>query len=482
MDPVKISALLLPSDGSASVESLLLACGVGVRTALDADEAVARLDSLPFDLVVAPIGGPQAIELLRAVHEANQETPILALGSELDDRDDLMRAALAAGAADYLAWPATTDALRTLLKSTAARGRASTEVASPSSDSGLIGNSPQLAAARETLALAARGSATVLLRGETGTGKDLAARAIHAQSTRAHGPFVKVHTPAVPDALLESELFGYERGAFTGATARKLGRVELAQGGTLFLDEIGDVSLTMQAKLLRLIQDHEYERLGGNRTLAADIRVVAATHRDLEHLVESGQLREDLFYRLNVVTIWLPPLRARREDIAVIANHYLKVFSKANHKHLVLEDAALLELQGERWPGNVRQLVNFIERLVVLSRGERITREDIRREHDEQLAFLTQAAPGAAPRGEAPAPAAPASEPGSARTDAPSAAPAPPDFSSAVRPLKEDLRRTELRAITKALHFANGNRALAARLLGVSRRTLYTKLEEHGIE
>jgi two-component system response regulator AtoC len=270
---------------------------------------------------------------------------------------------------------------------------------------------------------------------------------------------------------------------------RKPGRVELAEGGTLFLDEIGDVSPVMQAKLLRLIQDREYERLGGTRTLRADVRFVAATHRDLEHMVETGAFREDLFYRLNVVSLWLPPLRARRDDIESIARHYLQHFRLANQKpRLRLEEAALRILVAERWPGNVRQLVNFVERLVVLARGDVITSDDVRSEMEEQIAFLTQAAPlGAEPARSTPA-SAPASR-GAGSSDGVTAVPLAAlesrnvmQFSSEVRPLKEDMRRAEYRAITKALASANGNRAQAARLLGVSRRTLYTKLDEHGID
>jgi two-component system, NtrC family, response regulator AtoC len=372
---------------------------------------------------------------------------------------------LAAGAIDYLPWPTNVETTRKLFYHLSMRSRASTVASSlppMASGTGLLGSSPQLTAARDLLTRAAGGVTTVLVRGETGTGKDLAAHAIHTQSQRASGPFIKVHAPAVPDALLESELFGYERGAFTGAASRKPGRVELAEGGTLFLDEIGDISQVMQAKLLRLLQDREFERLGGTRTLRADIRVVAATHRDLEYLVASGSFREDLFYRLKVLTIWLPPLRARREDIAVIAQHYLDHFSNANGKRVRLAPAAMSVLRAERWPGNVRQLVNFLERLVVLAT---MTEGEPAHPSAPADAALQDPAPLIAP----------------SRSQAPST-PTGLHFSSAVRPLKDDLRAAELRAITKALHVAKGNRALAARLLGVSRRTLYTKLAEHGLE
>lgn len=489
MDSETASVLIVVDRAPIALAAFMASCGLDV-TSTSTGEVSVHLEARLFDACIVPVDDdPATTELVSELRERCAETPVVALGPE---RLELIHRALAAGAVDYLPWPTKVETTRKLVQHLSMRNRVAALAASQSpktNATGLLGNSPQLAAARDLLTRAAGGMTTVLVRGETGTGKDLAARAIHTQSQRSSGPFIKVHTPAVPDALLESELFGYEKGAFTGATGRKPGRVELAEGGTLFLDEIGEISQVMQAKLLRLLQDREFERLGGTRTLHADIRVVAATHRDLEHLVANGSFREDLFYRLKVVTIWLPPLRARREDISVIAQHYLDHFSSVNGKRVQLEPAALGILKAERWPGNVRQLVNFLERLVVLATSDVIHAEDVRRELDEQEAFLTQGILADAP---APRPAI-AAEPGRGSPE-PAAVPPPPvvapvgsppsglHFSSAVRPLKEDLRSAELRAITKALHVAKGNRALAARLLGVSRRTLYTKLEEHGIE
>jgi two-component system response regulator AtoC len=491
MDPGKISVLLACLTPIAELELALGRHGVEVVVAKDLPAARSLLETRLFQAVLLASPPSDAPADLAWLREHCTDVPLVAVGAPAEE---LARSALGAGATEYLAWPGPDEALELVLQAAVSSGRAaSLETSSIASDSGLLGSSPQMTAVRDTLSRIASGTATTLVRGETGTGKELAARAIHAQSPRNRGPFVKVNAPAVPDALLESELFGYEKGAFTGASMRKPGRVELAEGGTLFLDEIGEVSPIMQAKLLRLIQDREYERLGGTRTLRADVRFVAATHRDLEHMVETGAFREDLFYRLNVVTLWLPPLRSRRDDIALITQHYLQLFRKANHKPtLTLEDAAIRVLQTERWPGNVRQLVNFIERLVVLARRERITAADVQNELKEQLEFLTQAAPleaeaslrsaNSAPRASS-APVPPGVAVARPEPEEP-AAPAAGDaqFISAVRPLKEDLRRTEYRAITKALASAKGNRALAARLLGVSRRTLYTKLEEHGIE
>jgi two-component system response regulator AtoC len=285
------------------------------------------------------------------------------------------------------------------------------------------------------------------------------ARAIHARSSRASGPFVKVHCAALPDTLLESELFGYERGAFTGATSSKPGRVELAEGGTLFLDEIGDINPVMQVKLLRLLQDREYERLGGTRTIRADVRFVSATHRALENMVKAGDFREDLFYRLNVVPIWLPPLRARPDDIGPLARHFCAAFARQHQRPgLALTGGAIEALEAERWPGNVRQLQNLIERLVVMTAGNAIDAPNVRRELSPEITFVTKTG-GSAVR------------PPSAVESA----------SGAVMPLDDVIRSAERRAIERALQHAKGNRALAARLLGTSRANLYNKLDEYGL-
>ncbi len=217
-------------------------------------------------------------------------------------------------------------------------------------------------------------NATVLLRGESGTGKELVASAIHYSSNRSNKPFIKVACAALPENLLESELFGYERGAFTGAMERKIGRFELANMGTIFLDEIGDLTLATQVKLLRVLQEKEFERLGGNQTIKSDVRVIAATHRNLEEMTKSGKFREDLFYRINVFPIYLPPLRDRREDISMIVDHFVEKFNKENKKKIKgISRAALDTLMAYNWPGNVRELENAIERAVVLCRGEIIS-------------------------------------------------------------------------------------------------------------
>jgi two-component system response regulator AtoC len=318
---------------------------------------------------------------------------------------------------------------------------------------GFIGVSEPMREVADLLRRAAGSKATVLIRGESGTGKELAAAAIHRQSQRAEGPFVPVNCAALPENLLESELFGYEKGAFTGAVTAKPGRVELAEGGTLFLDEIGDLSTATQVKLLRLLQDRDFQRLGATRSLTADVRFVAATHRDLEEMVAAGSFREDLFYRLNVLPVWLPPLRDRPGDVVALAEHFCVELSSQNERSgMKLDPGAVALLEKQSWPGNVRQLQNYIERLVVMSEGEVITAEDVRRELARQPDLA----------------AIPVDEPETGGDE---------DTAS----LRSRRSQAEREAVLKALRRANQNRTVAARILGVSRRTLYNKLQEYGL-
>src|SRR6185369_3381043 len=308
----------------------------------------------------------------------------------------------------------------------------------------------QSAAMRDVFALIARvapGASTVMIRGESGTGKEVVARRIHEQSRRKDAPFVKVHCAALPEQILESEVFGYERGAFTGASARKPGRVELAEGGTLFLDEIGDISPVVQVKLLRLLQDREYERLGGTQTLKADVRFLSATHRNLEKMVKTREFREDLYYRLNVVRLVLPALRDRREDIKPMARHFCAVANTANDKQRSFDEDALAVVEASAWRGNVRQLQNFVERLVVLGEPPTIPESAVGRALAREEGALSDENSN--------------------------------DMS--VIELDAAVRAAERRALEKALRKAAGNRVLAAHLLGVSRRTLFYKLRVHGI-
>jgi two-component system response regulator AtoC len=434
-------------------------------------EALDRLHGEPAEIVLAELDMPDmtALELAGALQEKWPGLPLIVLADE--SRAERAEAVLQAGAADVLEIPIEAEGLKFVLgKAQAAVKSQAARPPPPSSSTkaGILGQSPAMRQAEATLQRAAQGNATVLVRGESGTGKELVARAIHDASPRAKQPFVKIDCTALPENLLDSELFGYEKGAFTGAVSRKPGRVELADKGTLFLDEIGELSLPLQAKLLRLLQDRQFERIGGVKTIHVDVRIVAATHRDLETMIERDQFRLDLFYRLNVVPLWLPPLRARREDIELLATHFCKACGAANGKPgVTIHPEALKFLRSQRWPGNVRQLQNFIERLVVLTTDDVITLPFVRGELEQRVTFQTQPGSSHAVLQVEPA--------------APSIAVVPSQADAAVLSLGTELRAAEKRAIERALKTAKGNRSMAARLLNLSRSTLYAKLQEHGL-
>ena len=445
---------------AAALEAMLFETGARGRRVKTAVEALAALDQGSYDVLIADVALPDlpATELPAALLQRGHELPLIVLVD--GERPGDGAAAVRAGAADFLRKPVERDEVSYVLSKTLQSAQPGGEepprsrVFTPTVD--LIGRSEAMTDLQRTLRRAADGIATVLVRGESGTGKELVARLVHEYSPRRAGPYVKVHCAALPDQLLESELFGYERGAFTGATARKPGRVELAEGGTLFLDEIGDISPATQVKLLRVLQDRRYERLGGTETLSADVRFVTATHRDLEALVREGKFREDLFYRLNVVALWVPPLRARQADIETLALHFCTSVAAANGRRAPAFDAdALSLLAAEAWPGNVRQLQNVVERLVVLGTGPRINAADVNRELRQKpgtLAFAETS--GFAPK---------------------------VDLDQTALELEQALRKAERRAIERAMTSASGDKNVAARLLGISRRSLYYKLEEHGL-
>ncbi len=314
---------------------------------------------------------------------------------------------------------------------------------------GVVGESAAMREVFEVVQQVAPTRATVLLQGESGTGKELIAKVIHQLSPRARQPMVTVHCAALTPTLLESELFGHEKGAFTGAYERRIGRFEQAQGGTLFLDEIGEIDATLQIKLLRFLGERTFERVGSNKTLTADVRLIAATNKNLAEMVKAGTFREDLFFRLRVVEIWLPPLRERREDIPLLAGAFLAEFARENGKAVKGFTSEAMEiLTRHDWPGNVRELRTAIEHAVVLCRGDKITARDL-------------PASVRNPAGEAPA----------GRT---------PDARTA--PAGMTVQEAEKRLIIRALQDTHGNRTQAAKLLGMSRRTLYRKLGEYQLE
>ena len=303
----------------------------------------------------------------------------------------------------------------------------------------MIGASPAFRRMLTLIEQIADSSATILIQGESGAGKELVARTIHERSGRRAGPFVAVNCAALPETLLESELFGYEKGAFTGAAGRKEGRFELANGGTLFLDEVADLSLVTQPKILRVLQEGEFERLGGTRTLQVDVRIVTATNQDLAEMVKEKRFREDLYYRLNVITVRVPPLRERHEDIRVLAQHYLRVYSAKNGRKLDgFSNEALERLESYAWPGNVRELENLIERTVLLARKDRIDAEDL----PEEVAGVKR-----------------------------------PPRDAILELVGTPLAEIEQRLLDETLRITGGNKTQAAKLLGIDVRTVARKLE-----
>jgi DNA-binding NtrC family response regulator len=331
-----------------------------------------KLDKCSYDLALLDVALPDGdgVELLERIRGGGNDVPVLMMSGHATV--DAAVRATKLGANDFLEKPLSSDRLLLVVENTLRLVRAEAEARTLLTQTGLggdlIGSSAQMVALREQIARAAKANATVIIRGERGTGKELVARAIHRESRRAAGPLEKVNCAAVPSELIESELFGHEAGAFTGATKQRRGKFERATGGTLFLDEVGDMPLAMQAKLLRVLQEQEIERVGGSDTIRVDVRVVAATNRNLEEACEKGDFRHDLFDRLNVLPLNLPALRARREDIPLLARHFLRIAASANDRpEIALTAEALQELCAYSFPGNVRELRNVIERLVILT-------------------------------------------------------------------------------------------------------------------
>lgn len=314
----------------------------------------------------------------------------------------------------------------------------------------ILTNDPAMLALCAATERASKSNATVVILGESGVGKELLAASLHYNSPRARQPFVKLNCGAIPEGLLESELFGHEKGAFTGAVARRTGRFEQANGGTLFLDEIGELPLILQVKLLRILQDKEFERVGGESTLKTDVRIVAATHRDLAAMVEAGTFRRDLFYRLSVINLSVPPLRERRGDIPLLSNHFLRKFAVEHGREIdAFDDHALALLQRQSWPGNVRELANAVERAVVMSSGKQIFAEDLPPQ------IIEQGRPSDVPEGIG---------------------------LGDEQNLKTLVRNFEAQVIVQALQKNDGNRSRTATELGISRRALLYKLHECKIE
>ncbi len=359
------------------LEELLGAMGLEVRQATDPDRATALLESESFDLMLSDINleaRKDGLDLLRIAKPKGVDVILLSGFGTLETAIEAVRE----GAFDFLSKPWNNEELKALVKralESRAGSRPAPAPAAPKKRSFMIGSSPRMMSVYKTIASLQDSAATVLVTGESGTGKELVARSIHLSSPRKDQPFVAVNCGALTETLLESELFGHAKGSFTGATADKKGLFEEADGGTIFLDEIGETTPNFQVKLLRVLQEHEVRRVGANRTLKVDVRIIAATNKDLSALVKSGAFREDLFYRLSVVELQVPPLRERKEDIPKLLDHFLSEFS--GRAVSPLHPEVLRVLEAYSWPGNVRELANVVENLTQLSRGREITVDEL---------------------------------------------------------------------------------------------------------
>jgi len=396
--------------------------------------------------------GMDGLEFLQAVKRDDARIPVIVM-TDYGTVETAVEA-MKAGASDYVLKPFSLEEMKLIVRKELdvhdlrEENRSLREALGKRYEfKNIVARSGKMQEVLATVERVAPTNSTVLLGGESGAGKDLIARAIHQHSRRASGPFIKINCTAIPENLLESELFGYEKGAFTGAVSSKPGKFELADKGTIFLDEIGDVPGTIQVKLLRVLQDRDFERLGGTKTLKVDVRVVAATNQDLRAALEQGTFREDLYYRLNVVPINIPPLRERKEDIPYLVDHFIERFARESGNPIRgITPAAQKALMEFHWPGNVRELENIIERAVALSSGDVIDVVDIRLD-------LSPMKPGAAP--------------------AANAAAFPPEGTT--------LEQFEDEIIKEALHRAGGNKSQAARLLGLSRNALRYRLSKMGV-
>ncbi len=429
------------------LEIMLKRMGHQVVCAGNGHEALASLEQTPCDLIISDLRMPgmTGIELLQALRTQGNDVPVIIMTAygTIESAVEAMKL----GACEYIVRPFDVDALEITVKRILAAGtiRRQNDFLRSELDKGwgeFVGNSAAMQQVYELIRQVAPSKTTVLISGETGTGKELVARAIHRASPRAEALFVPINCAAIPHDILESELFGYAKGAFTGAVKERIGKFELADGGTLFLDELTEMPLALQAKLLRVLQENEIERLGSNRRIPIDIRIIAATNRDPRQAVSDGHLREDLYYRINVFNIALPPLRQRKSDIPALASSFLARLGNGRIDHGALE-----VLQHYDWPGNVRELQNVIERAAVLAQGAMITPAHLPRE---------------------------ISEPPSSKTSA-----APQFASLELNPAVDQLEEAMIRA---ALNQAGGNKTKAARLLEISERSLWYKLKKHQID
>ncbi len=442
--------ILVAEDDRSLREGLVQAMnrsGYKVQVAQSGREAMEKIEKQVFDLVIAGcrVGGGDGLEILKKARSTNSGTLVIVTGENGSAAAEAMRS----GAFDYVQKSLAIEAIELKIQRAMEHQRLVTRLSSmtePLTDLadryGLIGSSPGMKEIFRLIDKVASSNATVLIQGETGTGKERVAEAIHRNSARRDAPFVRMNCASLPDNLLESELFGHEKGAFTGADQMRSGRFEMANDGTLFLDEVGNMSANTQAKVLRAIQNQEFERLGGSRTIKVDVRIIAATNINLETAIKEGRFREDLYYRLNVVTIVVPPLRERLEDIVPLAEHFLKRFARELRRKMTSFSAeAVKRIQEYRWPGNVRELENSVERAVLMCEGDAIRPVDLTLLDREHTVNMT------------------------------------PQLAADLLNL-EQLEKT---ALLEALKRSNWIQKEAAKLLGISSRVMNYKVHKHGI-
>ena len=429
------------------LKTLMKGWGYGVQVALDGDEGVSAVTGSPFDLVLMDMKMVKmsGMEALAEIHAFNPALPVIIMTAY--SSVDTAVQALKIGAYDYLTKPLDFDKLKLTVDRVFERLHLKNEnqdlkkqLATSTFQHNILGKSPAMKALFDTIHMVAPTDANVLVTGESGTGKELVSAALHNNSARKHHPYIRINCAAITETLLESELFGHERGAFTGADKKRKGKFLLADKGSILLDEIGEMSLAMQAKLLRVIQEKEIAPVGAEKTLAVDVRVIAATNRDLKAMSLEKTFREDLYFRLNVVNIDIPPLRRRPEDIPELAMHFLDEFAKKNRRDIKgFSPNAMDTLIRYEWPGNVRELMNAVERGVVMARTDYLRRSD--------LSFILDDEP----------------EPAQAELNLENIT----------------LSRVEQRAILSTLAAAGGNKSEAARRLGITRKTLLKKLKQY---
>jgi two-component system response regulator HydG len=457
LGPVKKENTILVVDDDQAhrtmLRTLLSGWGYKIVEADDGQVAIEMVHELAFDMILMDIRmlKVSGLEALDGIKTYNPAIPVIIMTAYSSVETAVE--ALKKGAYDYLTKPLDFDELRLTMERAMDHSQLKEEnrllretLGSHFDRQNIIGRSTAMVKLLETVAQVAPSEATVLITGDSGTGKELIAGAIHFNSPRKDGPFVKVNCAAITETLLESELFGHEKGAFTGAHRLKEGRFRQADGGSLFLDEVSEMSLGMQVKLLRALQEREITRVGGEEVIRVDVRVIAATNKDLIQEIESERFREDLYYRLNVVTLNVPPLKERKEDIPLLAQHYLNMFAEKNRKQIKgFTPQAMDQLLNYDWPGNVRELMNAVERSVVLSRSEYLDEQD-----------LPLVIKGAL----------------SDEEKSPSRYAVPEDL-----PLED----VEKATILKTLEYTDGNKSEAARRLGITRKTLHKKLKKYGM-